>query len=79
MKVKYNLLISLFFSFTLCFFGPLELYFSIYEEVWFGINHIFLLIVLLSLTAFAGLFVFLMITNKIYEKLHRVVLTSNDN
>lgn len=75
MKVKYNLLISLFFSFTLCFFGPLELYFSIYEEVWFGINHIFLLIVLLSLTAFAGLFVFLMITNKINGKLHSVVST----
>lgn len=75
MNKKLNLLLSLFFSFTLCFFGPLELYFSIYEEVWFGIKHIFMLVILVSLTAFLGTFAFLSIAILVNEKFHSVIST----
>ena len=75
MKNKFNLLLSLFFSFTLCFFGPLELYFSIYEEVWFGINHIFKLVILVFAVFFAGMFAFLSIVNKIGGKLYNILST----
>jgi len=75
MKVRFNLLVSLFFSFTLCFFGPLELYFSIYQDVWFGINHIFMLVVLTFIVAFTGVFIFLTIGNRISGKLHIIIST----
>ncbi len=75
MKTKFNLLVALFFSFTLCFFGPLELYFSIYEDVWFGINHIFKLVVLIFAVAFTGTFIFLIIGNRINGKFHVIIST----
>lgn len=67
-EFKYILLLALFFSFTLFFFGPLEIYFSIYEDVWFDITHIAGLIFLLFGSSFIGAYVVLLLVNRFWNK-----------
>lgn len=61
-------LTALFFAFTLFFFGPLEIYFSVYEEVWFGIEHIAGLVLLLFVSGFAGMLLLLTAIGKWMKK-----------
>lgn len=68
MNIKRSLLIALFCCFTLFGFAPLEIYFSIYEDVWFGFEHIISLVLLLFFTSFFCLFVFLTALTKVNEK-----------
>lgn len=67
---KFNMLLSLFFSFTLIFFAPLEIFFTIYEDVWFSFTHIIGLIAGAFLTALVLLFIFLTILQNKSEKWH---------
>ena len=70
---KRNLILSsLFFSFTLCFFGPLELYLTNRQEFWFDIHHF----IAIPIVSFVAVFLFFMFLGSILGKKWKSVLVS---
>lgn len=68
MNKKQSLLLALFGCFTLFGFAPLEIYFSIYQDVWFGFEHIIGLVLLMFLASFFCLFLSLVAFGKLSDK-----------
>lgn len=52
MERKNLLLASIFFSFTLCFFAPIELYLTNRQEFWFGIKEFIVIPIIMTITIF---------------------------
>lgn len=66
---KYVTLLSLFLSFTLFFFGPLEILSGIWADVWFDVTHIMGLILLLFSTCFLALWLGGFVCNMVFPRL----------
>lgn len=72
MEKKNLLLSSLFFSFTLCFFAPLELYLTNRQEFWFDVQHFIAFPIIL----FIIVFLLLIVPGMVFGKKARCIWTS---